>query len=126
MSERDDDERDDVGLIPQRLRNLRSCIGCGFLQTQDWWKSESCPNCEFDDAKPDRYTSASFSGIICLFQPSSSWCAKWQRFNLFRPGMYALHNHGEVTKSLIEHLESHRKPFPEWVDRVKQAIERSE
>jgi transcription elongation factor SPT4 len=124
MSHVDDEDPDDIAIIPQRLRNLRSCIGCGLLQTHDWWKSASCPNCEFGEMKSDRYTSASFSGMICMFQPSRSWCAKWQRFHRFRPGIYALNNEGEVTRNLIEHLEKHRKPFPEWVDKVKQSMER--
>jgi hypothetical protein len=126
MSRTINDESEDLGLIPQRLRNLHSCIGCGLLQTYDWWKSSSCPNCEFPDWKPERCTSASFSGMICIFQPSRSWCAKWQRFHRFRPGIYAIDNEGEVTRALIEHLEKHKKPMPEWVERAKRALEQQD
>jgi RNA polymerase subunit RPABC4/transcription elongation factor Spt4 len=120
------EDPEDLAYIPARPRNLRSCLGCGLLQTHDWWKTNPCPNCEFDGSKSDHYTSASFSGMICLFQPSRSWCAKWQRYHRFRPGLYALDNEGEVSQKLIRHLEEKEKPLPEWVERAKVAFEEAE
>jgi transcription elongation factor SPT4 len=113
--------------IPAKIRGLRSCIGCGFLQTSEWWKEQGqdCPNCQWSNAHPritkiaEKCTSASFSGTLSLFQPRKSWCAKWQRYHTNVEGMYALDNEGEVTSDIWEHLERKDRPLPEWVERAK-------
>ena len=104
--------------LPTSMKKLRSCIGCGLLQTEEWWKSERCPNCGFKGYK--KYTSASFTGMLAVLNPDS-WCARWHRFHMNVPGLYALSNEGEVTKDIIKELEisRNRRPLPEWVERAK-------
>lgn len=47
-------------------------------------KDNSCPNgCE-------GYTTPSFSGMISIMAPTSSWVAKWKRKHTFVPGIYAM------------------------------------
>lgn len=124
-----DDSNQD--LIPKSLGKLRSCIGCGFLQNSEWWDVQDCPNCTWKDNNTadkffdryENYTSASYSGIISLFQPKKSWCAQWQRYHTNVAGMYALYNDGEVNKFIIEHLEAIQHPLPEWVERAKNNYE---
>ena len=106
------------GTIPTELRKCRACIGCGLIQTTDWWKDNVCPNCQFDDFNMRDYTSASFSGIVSLFQPEKSWCASWQRYNSNYVGLYALYNDGEVTKKIIDQFKKHKRPAPEWVEKA--------
>ena len=115
---------EDSDHLPKTVRNLRSCIGCGLLQTEEWWKDNSCPNCHLGRS-PNKYTSASFSGMLAVFDPENSWCAKWQRYNHNAKGIYALYNEGEVTPEIIEKLESARmrRPLPEWIERAKQRLQ---
>ena len=110
---------DDFAIIPHDLKKCRSCIGCGLIQTTEWWQnSRQCPNCQFDNFKLKECTSASFSGMIALFQPEKSWCASWQRYNTNIVGLYALYNDGEVTKNIIDQLKKHKRPAPEWVEKA--------
>ncbi|KAH0792045.1 transcription elongation factor SPT4 [Histomonas meleagridis] len=118
---------DDIEIeIPQDLRKCRACIGCGLIQTTDWWKGCSsdlnCPNCRFDNFKWKECTSASFSGMLAIFKPEISWCAKWQRYNTNVVGLYTLYNDGEVTKNIIDQLKRNKRPFPEWVEKASKEI----
>ena len=108
--------------IPTDLNKLRSCIACGLIQTTDYWEAtDSCPNCQipFISQKYQKYTSASFTGVIAIFDPQKSWCASWERFHTNIPGMYALHNEGEVTEEILTYLAENQRPLPEWVEDVK-------
>ena len=109
--------------IPSTLKKLRSCIACGLIQTTEFWEEKfGCPNCQIswdDKTTYVKYTSASYTGVIAIFDPAKSWCASWERFHTNYPGMYALNNEGEVTQEIIEHLENNRRPLPEWVERAK-------
>lgn len=109
------------------LNGMRSCIGCGYINTTDAWESDpNCPNCDFgwDDFR--QFTSASFSGCLAIFNNEKSWCAIWERHHHCRPGLYALDNQGEVTKEIIDHLRRNKKPLPEWVERKKLENEAAE
>lgn len=109
--------------IPASIKKLRSCIACGLIQTTEFWQEKyECPNCQINwDEKQSfvQYTSASYTGVIAIFDPGKSWCAQWERFHTNYPGLYALNNEGEVTQEIIDHLEKNRRPLPEWVERAK-------
>lgn len=115
-------------LVPDSLKRLRSCIGCGLILTEEMWQDTPCPNCHFrgKEGYVNMYTSASFTGMIAIFQPKRSWCAQWQRYHLSVQGMYALNNEGEVTKDIIARLESAQKPLPEWVEIAKKQMAKKE
>ena len=112
--------------IPKSIRKLRSCILCGLIETTDYWaETDECPNCNFQShGKHEKYTSASFTGVIAVFDPSKSWCASWERFNNNIPGLYALNNEGEVTDDMVEYLLENQRAMPEWVERYKLAHEK--
>lgn len=114
-------EGDDLELIPKSMRKLRSCIGCGLIMEDEMWhRQENCQNCQFSHFDVNKYTSASFSGMLAIFQPKKSWCAQWQKFHFNKPGLYALDNEGEVTDEIIDELSQNERPFPEWVERAAQ------
>ena len=107
--------------IPQNVQKLRSCILCGLIEnTSEWEKMDSCPNCKFPfNSNYEKITSASFNGIIAIFDPEKSWCANWQRFDHNIPGLYAINNEGEVTDEMLHYLEKNNRPLPEWVEVYK-------
>lgn len=110
--------------IPKKLRKVRSCIGCGLIMEESMWlEIENCPNCQFTEFDMNKYTSASFSGMLAIFQPGDSWCAQWQKFHTNKPGLYALDNEGEVTHEIIDDLRTNSRPFPEWVERAKAQMD---
>lgn len=122
MSDDYRDGPDVTNYLPTSIKNLRSCIGCGLLQTEEWWKETRCPNCKLG-TRVNKYTSASFTGMLAVFDPGESWCAQWHRYDMNVPGIYALYNEGEVTADIISKLEGRHRPLPEWVERAKTQLQ---
>ena len=64
---------------------------------------EGCPNCEsvLDLAGHSdlvqECTSQVYEGLVTLADPKSSWVAKWQRLDTYRPGVYAVKVVGNVS-----------------------------
>ncbi|EAX92203.1 transcription initiation protein, putative [Trichomonas vaginalis G3] len=106
--------------LPKKSRSMAACIGCGLIQDRDVWKHETtCPNCGWTATEIDSWVSNSFNGILALFQPQKSWCSSWLKYNKNVPGIYCIDNLGEVTDTIVQHLESYGRPLPEWVERYK-------
>ena len=105
--------------IPKKSRSMAACLGCGLLQETDVWREEkTCPNCEWHgDTK--KWISSSYNGILALFQPKTSWCSSWLKYNKNKPGLYCIDNLGEVTPEIVKFLTENGKTLPEWVERYK-------
>lgn len=75
--------------VPSSEKQLEACSDCGLILTAVQWKErsradETCPNgCTID-------STPSFSGMISIMAPSSSWVAKWNRKQACLPGIYAM------------------------------------
>lgn len=86
------------------LRGLRACMVCSYVQSGTQFQREGCPNCEeflemrgSSEAVYD-CTSAVFEGTITLNDTQgSSWVAKWQRLEGYKPGVYAVKIEGNVS-----------------------------
>ena len=106
------------GRIPKNFHKLRACIACGLLLGEDRWaSSERCENCGIEYENHNDVTSASFTGILAIFQPQDSWCSQWQKYISNIPGFYCIDNQGRVTDEIIKHLKRKNRPNPEWIER---------
>ena len=52
----------------------------------------------------DSHTSANFQGCVAVLAPTQSWCARWQRLESFKPGVYALCVYGTINQEAREEL----------------------
>jgi transcription elongation factor SPT4 len=52
----------------------------------------------------ESHTSANFQGAIAVLAPRESWCARWQRIESFKPGVYALCVYGTINQEAREEL----------------------
>ncbi|KAJ3043540.1 hypothetical protein HK097_001716 [Rhizophlyctis rosea] len=101
--------------VPTDKRRLRACLLCGLVRSHAEFTRSGCAN-DRDllgqisgergrQPAPEKYTSASYSGLIALMQPDSSWVAKWQRNDKCAPGLYAVRVHGKLSGQMIDDLE---------------------
>jgi len=96
---------------PGQQRNLRACMVCSIVMTQNRFLKEGCPNCEdflhlegSMEAIID-CTSQVFEGLITLADPSKSWVAKWQRLDGYVRGVYATKVSGQLPDEVIAVME---------------------
>lgn len=97
---------------PNQQRSLRACMVCSIVMTKERFMSNGCPNCEeflqlqgSGDAIGE-CTSQVFEGLITLADPSKSWVAKWQRLNLYVPGVYATKVAGILPEDVVDAIEN--------------------
>ncbi|CAD6439952.1 90043f2f-15fc-4e80-ae15-ac12bf4d3bef [Sclerotinia trifoliorum] len=96
---------------PNQQRNLRACMVCSIVMTQNRFMREGCPNCEdflhlqgSMEAIID-CTSQVFEGLITLADPSKSWVAKWQRLDGYVRGVYATKVSGQLPEEIVSTME---------------------
>ena len=74
-------------VIPESTKNLRACLRCHILKTREQFIQEGCSNCVFFDAETnarerevivDKYTTASFKGVVAMITPGNGWVSRWQ------------------------------------------------
>lgn len=96
---------------PNQQRNLRACMVCSIVMTQNRFLREGCPNCEEFLALAGNMdaiidcTSQVFEGIISLADPTKSWVAKWQRLDGYVQGVYAIKVSGQLPDEVIAVIE---------------------
>lgn len=56
----------------------------------------------------EEYTSPMYEGTVAMIEPSDSWVAKWQRYENFTPGMYAIKVTGRLAEDVQSELERRR------------------
>ncbi|KAL3073279.1 hypothetical protein niasHS_014119 [Heterodera schachtii] len=99
-----------VETVPADLRNLRACLVCSLVKSEDQFMADGCDNCErFLNIKGDidkcyECTSANFDGIIAVCEPNDSWVCKWQKINRKCPGIYAVSVSGNLPKHVVAEL----------------------
>ncbi|KAB8300234.1 hypothetical protein EYC80_000447 [Monilinia laxa] len=98
-------------VAPNQQRNLRACMVCSIVMTQNRFMREGCPNCEdflhlqgSMEAIID-CTSQVFEGLITLADPSKSWVAKWQRLDGYVRGVYATKVNGQLPEEIVSTME---------------------
>ena len=69
-------------------KNLRACTGCHLVMSDKQWKKKSCVNC--NELRDRDGITPYFSGMVSIMMPASSWVAKWNGFDSYKPGIYAL------------------------------------
>ncbi|KAJ9515984.1 Spt4/RpoE2 zinc finger-domain-containing protein [Haematococcus lacustris] len=89
---------------------MRCCFVCRLVKTEHQFLSDGCDNCSWLEMKEDRdkvqdYTTPSFSGLITVMDPSTSWATKWLHLSKHAPGAYAMVVNDEPPDSLRSLLE---------------------
>lgn len=95
--------------LPTGSRDLRACLLCAILLTEEQFSNDGCPNCETilrTTERPQLTTSPYHEGRIAMMQPSDSWVARWTRVDKFVAGLYAAKVQGLLDDEIVEELES--------------------
>ena len=71
---------------------------------------EGCDNCAFFQMIDDRdrvaeCTTPSYSGVVSVIDPKSSWTAKWLRLGKMVPGCYALEINDDMPEGIQAEIE---------------------
>lgn len=97
---------------PNQHKNMRACMVCSVVRTQQQFYSGGCPNCEAfmelagnHDAIQD-CTSQVFDGLITVSDTRKSWVARWQRLEGYVPGVYAVQVEGVLPEEIIAAAEN--------------------
>jgi transcription elongation factor SPT4 len=97
---------------PNQQRNMRACMVCSIVRTQQQFLTQGCPNCEeFLEltGNPEQIndcTSQVFEGLITVADTSKSWVARYQRLEGYQPGVYACQVEGILPDDIIGLIES--------------------
>ncbi|CAG9460141.1 unnamed protein product [Pedinophyceae sp. YPF-701] len=84
--------------IPAGMKDLRCCRTCKLIKTYDQFEEQGCDNCQWDGNDAPDYTTAEFTGMISVIDPSKSWAAKWTHVSRRFPGCYAV----QITEDAVE------------------------
>ncbi|KAJ4348815.1 transcription elongation factor spt4 [Didymosphaeria variabile] len=92
-------------------RNMRACMVCSIVKTEQQFRSFGCPNCDGflqlrgnSDGIAD-CTSQVFEGLITVSDTSKSWVARWQRLEGYVAGVYAVQVEGILPEEFIAAAE---------------------
>lgn len=93
-----------------QFRNMRACMICSIVRTQQQFLSLGCPNCTFLELRGNQEmvgecTSQVFEGLITISDTSRSWVARWQRLEGYVPGCYAVQVEGVLPDEAITSAE---------------------
>ena len=106
----DDEDFDQLPVVPLGDKKLRACMVTGLVKTEDQFYREGndnvpCLNMMNDRDMVQQCTSANFDGLIAIMKPPESWAARWQGIQDFVPGCYALRVRGTLPTEHIVTLE---------------------
>jgi transcription elongation factor SPT4 len=93
-----------------QFRNMRACMVCSIVKTQQQFLSQGCPNCSVLELRGNQdmiaeCTSQVFEGLITISDTSRSWVARWQRLEGYVPGCYAVQVEGVLPDEVITTAE---------------------
>ncbi|KAI4694206.1 uncharacterized protein J4E84_002788 [Alternaria hordeiaustralica] len=97
---------------PGQQRNMRACMVCSIVRTQNQFLTQGCPNCEEiielagNPEQINDCTSQVFEGLITVADTSRSWVARYQRLEGYVPGVYATQVEGILPEDVIGAVES--------------------
>ncbi|KAI8806323.1 transcription elongation factor SPT4 [Cladochytrium replicatum] len=96
--------------LPSTKQKLRACMVCGLVKNISQFKRDDCENCvQFLNLggiwKYDDCTTADFEGIAAIINPRDSWVARWNRWNKFQRGIYALRVGGRLSDDIIADMK---------------------
>jgi transcription elongation factor SPT4 len=97
---------------PNQQRNMRACMVCSIVRTQQQFLASGCPNCEYflelsrNLEQINDCTSQVFDGLITLVDPKRSWVARYQRIDDYVPGVYATQVEGILPEDIIVAVEN--------------------
>lgn len=97
---------------PNQQRNMRACMVCSIVRTQQQFMSSGCPNCEDilelagNPEQINDCTSQVFEGLISVADTKRSWVARYQRLEGYVPGVYATQVEGILPEDIIGAVES--------------------
>jgi transcription elongation factor SPT4 len=97
---------------PNQQRNMRACMVCSVVRTQQQFLTQGCPNCEEilelagNPEQINDCTSQVFEGLITVADTSRSWVARYQRLEGYRPGVYATQVEGILPDDVISAVEN--------------------
>ncbi|KAH7372035.1 Spt4/RpoE2 zinc finger-domain-containing protein [Pyrenochaeta sp. MPI-SDFR-AT-0127] len=93
-------------------RNMRACMVCSIVRTQQQFMTGGCPNCEDilelagNSEQINDCTSQVFDGLISVADTKRSWVARYQRLEGYVPGVYATQVEGILPEDVIVAVEN--------------------
>jgi transcription elongation factor SPT4 len=97
---------------PNQQRNMRACMVCSIVRTQQQFTTQGCPNCEDvlelagNPEQVNDCTSQVFEGIITIADTTRSWVARYQRLEGYVPGVYATQVEGILPEEVLVAVEN--------------------
>lgn len=105
--------RDTMASIPpNQQRNMRACMVCSIVRTQQQFLNNGCPNCEDflelvgNSEQINDCTSQVFDGLISVTDTRRSWVARYQRLEGYVPGVYATQVEGILPEDVLVAVEN--------------------
>jgi transcription elongation factor SPT4 len=93
-------------------RNMRACMVCSIVRTQQQFTTQGCPNCEDilelagNPEQVNDCTSQVFEGLISVADTNRSWVARYQRLEGYVPGVYATQVEGILPEDILVAVEN--------------------
>lgn len=97
---------------PNQQRNMRACMVCAIVRTQQQFMSQGCPNCEDflelagNSEMVSDCTSQVFDGLITVADPKNSWVARFNHIDNYVPGVYAVQVEGLLPEDVLVAVEN--------------------
>ncbi|KAL5116665.1 transcription elongation factor spt4 [Pleosporales sp. CAS-2024a] len=97
---------------PNQQRNMRACMVCSIVRTQQQFTTQGCPNCEDilelagNPEQVNDCTSQVFEGLISVADTNRSWVARYQRLEGYVPGVYATQVEGILPEDVLVAVEN--------------------
>lgn len=101
-----------AAIPPNQQRNMRACMVCSIVRTQQQFMTGGCPNCEDilelagNSEQINDCTSQVFDGLISVADTKRSWVARYQRLEGYVPGVYATQVEGILPEDVIVAVEN--------------------
>ncbi|OAL55121.1 putative transcriptional elongation protein Spt4 [Pyrenochaeta sp. DS3sAY3a] len=101
-----------ASIPPNQQRNMRACMVCSIVRTQQQFLNNGCPNCEDflelvgNSEQINDCTSQVFDGLISVTDTRRSWVARYQRLEGYVPGVYATQVEGILPEDVLVAVEN--------------------